>query len=66
MRGVMEFDDYNYDIHNPYVLVEDPKLAEVDKKDAKGNPITTVSVANVTVTSRQPSVSAPMGKTPEN
>ena len=28
MRGVMEFDDYNYTIHNPYVLVEDPKYAE--------------------------------------
>ena len=24
----MEFDDYNYAIHNPYVLVEDPKYAE--------------------------------------
>lgn len=24
MRGIMEFDDYNYAIHNPYVLVEDP------------------------------------------
>ena len=31
MRGVMEFDDYNYAIHNPYVLVEDPKYAEVAK-----------------------------------
>lgn len=28
MRGVMEFDDYNYAVHNPYVLVEDPKFAE--------------------------------------
>ena len=27
MRGVMEFDDYNYTVHNPYVLVEDPKFA---------------------------------------
>jgi len=27
MRGVMEFDDYNYTMHNPYVLVEDPKFA---------------------------------------
>ena len=24
MRGVMEFDDFNYAVHNPYVLVEDP------------------------------------------
>ena len=31
MRGVMEFDDYNYAIHNPYVLVEDPKYAEEAK-----------------------------------
>jgi len=28
MRGVMEFDDYNYAVHNPYVLVEDPKHIE--------------------------------------
>ena len=27
MRGIMEFDDYNYAVHNPYVLVEDPKHA---------------------------------------
>ena len=27
-RGVMEFDDYNYTLHNPYVLVENPKYAE--------------------------------------
>lgn len=28
MRGIMEFDDYNYSVHNPYVLVEDPKFVE--------------------------------------
>ena len=28
MRGIMEFDDYNYSLHNPYVLVEDPKFVE--------------------------------------
>lgn len=28
MRGIMEFDDYNYSIHNPYVLIEDPKDIE--------------------------------------
>ena len=27
MRGVMEFDDYNYTLHNPFVLIEDPKHA---------------------------------------
>ena len=64
MRGVMEFDDYNYDIHNPYVLVEDPKFAEVPKNEA-GN-VTAASAANMTVTSRQPSVSAPLGTIPEN
>ena len=31
MRGVMEFDDYNYAVHNPYVLVEDPKHASPDR-----------------------------------
>lgn len=30
-RGVMEFDDFNYTLHNPYVLVENPKYAEIDK-----------------------------------
>lgn len=30
-RGVMEFDDYNYRVHNPYVLVEDPKVVEYEK-----------------------------------
>ena len=30
-RGVMEFDDYNYKLHNPYVLIENPKNAENDK-----------------------------------
>ena len=35
MRGVMEFDDYNYAIHNPYVLVEDPKYAIVEEKQDK-------------------------------
>jgi len=37
MRGVMEFDDYNYACHNPYVLVEDPKYAD-DEKVMKKNP----------------------------
>ena len=31
MRGVMEFDDFNYAAHNPYVLIEDPKYTENDK-----------------------------------
>ena len=35
MRGVMEFDDYNYAVHNPYVLVEDPKYAEDIKSPKK-------------------------------
>ena len=34
-RGVMEFDDYNYTIHNKYVLVEDPKFAEEKAKRAQ-------------------------------
>jgi hypothetical protein len=25
MRGIMSFDDYNYTVFNPYVLVGDPK-----------------------------------------
>jgi len=33
LRGVMEFDDYNYAVHNPYILVEDPNHADVDKDD---------------------------------
>ena len=37
MRGVMEFDDYNYAVHNPYVLVEDPKYMEEDKGAKKDN-----------------------------
>ena len=28
MRGVMEFDDYNYAVHNPYILVEDPRYTD--------------------------------------
>ena len=64
MRGVMEFDDYNYSIHNPYVLVEDPKFAEVPKNDGKGN-VGATSHANMTVTSMQPSINAPMGTIPE-
>ena len=37
MRGVMEFDDYNYTHHNPYVLVEDPKFADLasEKEELK-------------------------------
>ena len=44
MRGIMEFDDYNYAVHNPYVLVEDPKFADTKvlpgaspKKDTQSN-----------------------------
>ena len=37
MRGVMEFDDYNYALHNPYVLVEDPKYADDEKQQKEGN-----------------------------
>lgn len=43
MRGIMEFDDYNYSVHNPYVLVEDPKYAEdepVAKSKAGGEDTT--------------------------
>lgn len=36
MRGVMEFDDYNYAMYNPFILVEDPKYAEDDKQAKKG------------------------------
>ena len=35
MRGVMEFDDYNYAIHNPYVLVEDPRVIELEQANNK-------------------------------
>ena len=38
MRGVMEFDDYNYALHNPYVLVEDPKHADKEKDKKPGSP----------------------------
>lgn len=38
MRGIMEFDDYNYKVHNPYVLVEDPKLAEAEPLAEKKEP----------------------------
>ncbi len=31
-RGVMEFDDFNYAMHNPYVLVENPKNTNTDTK----------------------------------
>ena len=51
MRGAMEFDDYNYSIHNPYVLVEDPKDAEdhLPKKDQqqRANIRSTLSVKNL-------------------
>ena len=50
MRGVMEFDDYNYAVHNPYVLVEDPKMVEDDKtkKDGgKGSPGKTAAQPSV-------------------
>mmetsp|Transcript_15989 Transcript_15989/g.21708 ORF Transcript_15989/g.21708 Transcript_15989/m.21708 type:complete len:86 (+) Transcript_15989:913-1170(+) len=38
MRGVMEFDDYNYAVHNPYVLVEDPKFADNDQSQKNKSP----------------------------
>ena len=38
MRGVMEFDDFNYAIHNPYVLVEDPKYAVAEAQPKKDEP----------------------------
>ena len=46
MRGVMEFDDYNYAVHNPYILVEDPKIVEEEmkmKKDGDKSPRKIVS-----------------------
>ena len=46
MRGVMEFDDYNYAVHNPYVLVEDPKYAE-DDKNAKKSPDMDLSLIHI-------------------
>jgi hypothetical protein len=27
MRGIMDFDDYNYDRFNDYVLLEEPKFS---------------------------------------
>lgn len=47
MRGVMEFDDYNYTVHNPYVLVEDPKYAdnEAEAGARAGSPKSNVSKA---------------------
>ena len=52
MRGVMEFDDYNYTVHNPYVLVEDPKYAdqEADTGARAGSPKSTVSKAPAVTT----------------
>lgn len=47
MRGVMEFDDYNYAVHNPYVLVEDPKYAEEAK-------LTKIDVAGMDSTRSDP------------
>lgn len=33
MRGIMEFDDYNYKNINKYVLIEEPKDIKKRKKD---------------------------------
>lgn len=45
MRGVMEFDDFNYTLHNPYILIEDPRYADEpspkadDKKSKTAAPL---------------------------
>ena len=33
MRGIMNFDDYNYRLYNRYVLVEDPSIS--NKKETE-------------------------------
>ncbi len=38
-RGVMEFDDYNYTLHNPYVLVENPKYIEDEQAKTTALPV---------------------------
>lgn len=38
-RGVMAFDDYNYTLHNKYVLVEDPReIGSEESPDKKPLP----------------------------
>lgn len=37
MRGIMNFDDYNYKSFNDYVLVEEPKVLTGKKKPATIN-----------------------------
>lgn len=52
MRGIMEFDDYNYTVHNPYVLVEDPKFADADDTpNAGSSPATVKAVEAKAITS---------------
>jgi len=38
MRGIMGFDDYNYTVYNPYVLVGDPKEMEQSSPEKKIKP----------------------------
>lgn len=45
MRGVMEFDDYNYNQYNEMILVPDVKDASPEKKLKKLAPTDTDSVA---------------------
>lgn len=35
MRGAMEFDDYNYKLYNPYVLLKEPEDEAEKRKMAK-------------------------------
>ena len=35
MRGVMEFDDYNYKLYNPYVLLKEPDDENEKKRMAR-------------------------------
>ena len=35
MRGVMEFDDYNYKLYNPYVLLKEPEDEAQKRRMAK-------------------------------
>ena len=35
MRGVMEFDDYNYKLYNPYVLLKEPEDEAEKRRMAK-------------------------------
>ena len=38
MRGVMEFDDYNYKLYNPYVLLKEPEDERAKRQMAKLDP----------------------------